>query len=1158
MEELAPLLAERYQITQRLGAGRHGRVFQALDTQHGRHVVLKITPIGADERADVLAEARVMLSLAPHPCLPLIRDDFFYADDHVLVLDTVAGTSLAELLDTTGDPGLGPSSVLSYLDQLASALDHLHRNTPTVVHGDVNPANCIVTADGHVVLVDFGTADGARREGTHGFVAPEVAAGGDPSPASDVFSLAATALTLVSGAPPTGGTPDLDGVDDVRAGGWIRGLRRGLAVDPELRPRSAGELVDRLRHALGELPGGLVTFLVAGLEPLEPPHGTDSAVARTTRRRNEDAAARIAESHGGHFLGSRIDEAAWVMVFAEAHAAVRASAEIAGIAEQGWPVRGVGLATGEAGLVDGRYYGQALPLAAAVGALAHKGQVVATAATSEIVPHGTADDPEFVDLGDHRLSSIQVSVRLFQLGAQTHFPSLRSIIVRDEHNLPAEASRFVGRAQELKEVADVLTTARLVTLTGAGGVGKTRLALAAATQVIGTVRDGVWLVELASLTEPDLVVSAIARALNVELNADASPLDAAASLVEALRNRRLLLVLDNCEHVIEACADIATAVSRGCPAVRLLATSRVPLHVDGEHVWHVPVMGLPDGTVVSRREAVGSDAVELFEARVRSYDAAFAVDNRNVTTVVSICQRLDALPLAIELAAARLRTMGLPELEERLDARFELLSSQHRDGVPHHQTLWATIDWSYQLLPDNEQAMFRRLAACPGIFDLATAEAVGAGVDSPSAGAAILGSLVDKSLVQMEHDQFGARYRMLETIRHFAAQRLGEDTVERGEATRRFALHVLAFAEAPHRNVALHPEAFAHLTAEMQNIETALAFFCGAIDPLSACRLFCAVGYTWFYHRRQALRSLTQILGLDLDDVPDTLRVATQTLGLNVVPYSQAWYRPLLEDTVARAVATGDPLAVLQARFIELTAKMDVDKVDTLADLAALTETARALDDRPVLHLCLLQMGIRGDAEPLRELLDVGGTLLVGEAHYQLASRLTKSGQLDEALAHLDAGEDFYLRYGFEPYARPTDYRGDLQLRMGLVFDALKTYVEAFRFECRIGRANTIAVVALKLGSGCVAVGEYRMAALLLGFSDAQRKAFGTTCDGDETRVRDGVTSELGAVREDVQALQQEGAGMLVGDMLDRVFDWYEAFATQPQSTLPASPVGRA
>ena len=342
------------------------------------------------------------------------------------------------------------------------------------------------------------------------------------------------------------------------------------------------------------------------------------------------------------------------------------------------------------------------------------------------------------------------------------------------HNLPTHATALVGRDRDVAELRQLLLSddGRLVTLTGVGGCGKTRLALGVASSLIGSFKDSVWLVELAALADPLLVPQAVASVLGVRERANQSLL---AALVAHLARRQLLLVLDNCEHLVKACAELADTLVRGCPGVRLLATSREALHIPGERAWRVPSLAIPDPrSIVRHDELLQFPAVQLFVERAQAVQSNFGVTPRSAPVLVAICARLEGLPLAIELAAAWVRALGVEQILERLDDAFGLLVGGSQLAPNRQQTMRATLDWSYGLLAPPEQIVFRRLAVFVGGWSLEAAEEIcsGSGV-APQELLGLLTRLVDASLVQVDERDGRARYRLLEPVRQYAHERLG-------------------------------------------------------------------------------------------------------------------------------------------------------------------------------------------------------------------------------------------------------------------------------------------------------------------------------------------------------------------------------------------------
>ncbi len=389
------------------------------------------------------------------------------------------------------------------------------------------------------------------------------------------------------------------------------------------------------------------------------------------------------------------------------------------------------------------------------------------------------------DLGALRLRDLAGAERVFQLqhaGLRPSFPALRSLEAVP-NNLPQQVTTFIGREREQEQIKAALKKARLLTLTGIGGIGKTRLSLQVAADVINEFADGVWFVELAPLTDSNLVPQVVATILGVKEDAG-RPLTEA--LVASVRERQLLLVLDNCEHLVSACAELARQLLQAGPKLRILATSREPLNIAGEAIYTVPPLSVPslDGSM-ARDSIMRCEAVNLFVERATAMQASFRYSDQDIPAIVEICQRLDGIPLALELAAARVRALSVEEIAARVNDRFRLLTSGNRTAQPRQQTLRAMIDWSYDLLHERERTLLRRLAVFAGSWTLEAAECVGSGDGvEPSQVLDLLSGLVDKSLVMIDAE--GGRYRLLETVRQYAHELL----VKSGEVEDAAARHL--------------------------------------------------------------------------------------------------------------------------------------------------------------------------------------------------------------------------------------------------------------------------------------------------------------------------------------------------------------------------------
>jgi predicted ATPase len=415
------------------------------------------------------------------------------------------------------------------------------------------------------------------------------------------------------------------------------------------------------------------------------------------------------------------------------------------------------------------------------------------------------------------------------------------------NNLPAQLTSFVGREKEMEEIKQLLGKTRLLTLTGIGGTGKTRLALQLGMELLAEYGDGVWLVELAGLSDPNYVPQTTATVLGVR-EEPTRPL--LATLLDQLHPKQLLLLLDNCEHLLDACAQLADALLKACPRVQIIATSREPLGMLGELAWRVPSMGVPDPVRLPPLERITVyEAVRLFTDRAQAVRPGFAVATENASAVAQICWQLDGIPLAIELAAARVRELTLPQIAEHLDERFELLTRGNRAALPRQQTLQAAIDWSYNLLSEAERVLFTRLSVFAGGWTLEAAEAVCAGDGiEPGAVLDLLTHLVDKSLVIAEVQGKAQRYGMLDTVRQYSRERLAE--TDRTDAARdqhlKFFLS-LAEEAAPKLKGGEQKAWLDRLETDLENIRAALAWGLET-EPVLALKLAGILGGFWARH----------------------------------------------------------------------------------------------------------------------------------------------------------------------------------------------------------------------------------------------------------------------------------------------------------------------
>ena len=561
---------------------------------------------------------------------------------------------------------------------------------------------------------------------------------------------------------------------------------RATAEPEEPEPSAASPA-----EAPSGLPTGTVTFLFTDIEGSTQLWQQHRDAMPAALARHHAILKEAIAGHAGHVF--QIVGDAFCAAFATPAEAVGAAlAAQRALRDEPWgeigPVRvRMALHSGSAPVQAGDRlageYGSGITLSRAARLLsaAHGGQMLLSQVACDLLRDQLPDGIALRDLGEHQLKDLVQLEHIYQVVAPAlpaDFPPLKSLR-SDRHNLPLQLTSFIGRERDIAAVKRLLTTTRLLTLTGVGGTGKTRLALQVAAALVDQSPDGVWLVELAALADPAFVPRAVAATFGLHDQADRSSVE---TLLDFLRSKAILLLLDNCEHLIGACAQLVDTLLRACPRVQILATSREGLGIAGEVTWSVPSLSLPDvDRVLDLATVSASEAVRLFVQRSQAAKPEFAVTDQNAGTVARICGRLDGIPLAIELAAARARVLTVEQIATRLDNRFQLLTGGSRTALERHQTLRATMDWSYQLLSGPERVLLQRLSIFSGGWTLEAAEAVcaGEGVEDDEV-LDLLTQLASKSLVGVEEQARAARYSMLETIRQYASEKLADS----GEAER--------------------------------------------------------------------------------------------------------------------------------------------------------------------------------------------------------------------------------------------------------------------------------------------------------------------------------------------------------------------------------------
>ena len=663
----------------------------------------------------------------------------------------------------------------------------------------------------------------------------------------------------------------------------------------------------------GLLPTGTVTLLLADVEGSTRLWETQPDQMTAAFARLDCTLSELVAAHGGVRPVEQGEGDSFVVAFARASDAVGCALGLQRAPLAPISLR-IGVHTGEVQLRDeGNYIGPTINRTARLRDLGHGGQTVLSGVTESLVVDTLPDDAWLADLGTHELRGVPRPERVVQLchpDLRNEFPPLSTSERVAAHNLPSQFTSLIGRDEELAEVRKLLAHNRIVTLTGAGGVGKTRLAVEVTNQLAAEFSDGVGYVDLAPITDPDVVPVVVARVLGLPDQPGRSTIE---MLVRFVRDRQLLIVLDNCEHLLDACAELVVALLGAAAALTLLTTSREPIGLPGEATWRVPSLS-PD-----------EEAVELFADRAHLAQHGFAVTDVNADVVVEICRRLDGIPLAIELAAARVRALSLAEILDSLHDQFRLLTGGSRTAVRRQQTLRASVDWSHNLLTEPERVLFRRLAAFLGGFDLEAAQAV-AGSAAVERYQVIdqLTLLVDKSLVVADESGGRTRYRLLETVRQYALEKLAES----GEADavrsrhRDYYTALAALLDAPAGRD--YEQRLEQAETEIDNLRAAFAWSCENSDIEPALALASSLQPLW--QARGRIRE-----------------------GL-------AWFDAVLTDEVARDAGVA---AAVRARALadHAVLAMTLGAADSVDGAQGALALARDIDDPAVLARALTACG---------------------------------------------------------------------------------------------------------------------------------------------------------------------------------------------------------
>ena len=886
------------------------------------------------------------------------------------------------------------------------------------------------------------------------------------------------------------------------------------------------------------LTAGLMTLLFTDIEGGVRLWEADRDAMAAASARNDHIVREQIEASGGHVFKAVGD--AHRAVFADPVAALSSAVAIQrAVSAEPWastvPIRVcMALHSGACAERDGDYVGPVVNRAARLLDVGHGGQILVTAATYALLADRLPGGVGLRDLGEQRLRDLGRAERVFQVtgpGLAEEFGVLRSL---DDpalrHNLPSQATSFVGRTAELAELRALVSGgSRLVTIAGPAGIGKSRLALQAAADALDGSGDGAWLAELAPVAEPELVPRIAAAALGVREAPGRPVLD---TLIDAVADRDLLMILDNAEHMLGAVAELANAVIRSCPRACLLVTSREPLGISGEHVFRVPGLTVPPADLAVPDRLAAFESVQLFAEHAAMHQRGFIVDDANAAAVAAICVRLDGIPLALELAAARLGSLSVSEISARLDQRFWLLTTGSRTALPRHQTLRALIDWSYDLLSPQERIVFDRLSVFAGGWTLEAAEAVASGGDVAEWQVLdLLAALVGKSLVQADVIHGSTRYRLLETLRAYAAERLAQ----RGGAGLREARsahldHYLALVETAAARLRRADEVrwLDSIEAEFDNIRATLAF--SVADPDSAePGLRLAAGLRSFVFsrghsgeviealgallRRPDARQPTRSLALALvtnckllthfDRSPDIPSMAEEAItiarsladddlaadalaALNWFSFLQGDLSAALaraDEAIALARAARNPIRLVVALGHRAVFKAETGDLDaSLADYQEVLSLSRASGDNYTLVVTLINLGVdqvvAGEFPAAVAYLKDG--LRVADAHgYQ---HLSAAAKMNLGFAHLmneDAASARRFLIGVLDTARVTDE---------------KTWVHG-------------ALLGLALAAGADA--DPAVAATLHGAADHQYEQAGQAFDTKESKMRNSGQARL-------------------------------------------------
>ena len=903
-----------------------------------------------------------------------------------------------------------------------------------------------------------------------------------------------------------------------------------------------------------QLPSGTVTFAFTDVAGSTERWDRDRAAMQDALRRHDAIVRRAIEAHGGYVFKTIGD--AFCACFGTARAALAAMLDVqrALAAEDFAAVDGIrvraALHAGTADERDGDYFGPAVNRVARLLSIAHGGQVLVSGTAADLLEGELPPQTGLHDLGERRLKDLSRPERVFQLVAPdlpTAFPPLRSL---DEmpNNLPRRLTSFVGREAVLAEVAELTRNAALVSLVGPGGAGKTRLAVQVAAELLEQSADGVWLVELARISDPSLVANAVAHVLGVEDVPTRTPLE---GLVAFLRRKQLLLILDNCEHVIDHARDVACEIVRNCPDVRILVTSREALNVTGEEVFRIPSLPVPPREAVRADEVARYGAVTLFVDRARSVEKRFALTDHNAADVAEIVRRLDGIPLAIELAAVRVKMLSPQQLRRRLSERFDVLTGGDRSALPRQQTMRALIDWSYDLLSEEERVLFRRLSIFVGGFTLEAATRV-CGDGDADAGAVLdhLGSLVDKSLVHADMGAGGTRYRLLEATHQYAREKLagsGEYDAIAHEHARAF--YDLALVVRNTWETTPSPEWVAVVAPEFENWRAAMEWALERRGDLELGQRLAAYTMITCVSSLAEMRRWAYAGVATIDDSTPNHLAAELEGAQAFADWRLALHKSsclAAQRLLARVQGSGDTFEVAWAKRLVGNALVMLGRLD---DGVPLLEEALASARRSGLRKftgwVLESLGtaryLAGDIDGARALLGEGLAIARDTAHWQLAATVSlalakaefRAGDAEAALRVAGGAEAAYRAWNDAPNVASARSDAAAYLIALDRYDEASAHVRAAIGPLRdaqrdvaltVALQHVAAIAALRRGDG--ATDEAKRAASLLGYVDRRVRELDAVRELAEERERERAVAALEAAlgASALERLMREGS----------------------------------